>query len=373
MGRHTVRLLATMGACSAFALMLSSGAGALEISTPHVNIPTPHINVPTPHINVPKPHINVPTLNLRHDWLSNRANTFRNGNKLGGGTTVNTPFVGSSDSQGSIGIKVITKPVGGSVTPTQVQQQNAAAAALAQQQHQEAAGVATGIAGASSGTGSPGGQNTFLGITLDISRSYGPGTGLNKDQPMSSGLNNLPLGLKTAAFYNSVAGGSDDAAYAADVSALQAPVTTAKGSAACTTNPNGYQCLEAVSAAENVLNDFEAYVDYLLFLLAYAENPGIGYSLTATETADIEAALQACLASPSTCAATIAQLNAELESLGVPSGYQTSFGPTPVIESPAKIAATWFDSANSPNGNLSLSAEVPLQVENAACNGMDCI
>ena len=347
MARRTVRLLATMGACSALALTLSSGAGALEISTPHVNIPTPHINVPTPHINVPKPHINVPTLNLRHDWLSNRANTFRNGNKLGGGTTVNTPFVGSSDSQGSIGIKVITKPVGGSVTPTQVQQQNAAAAALAQQQHQEAAGVATGIAGASSGTGSPGGQNTPA-LTWDPHL----GSPLNVDHPVASV--NLKDALipayGTAAYYNYLTGGGENAVYAADMQALQAAVDLCEfdGGGPCT-------------AARSALSDFNALMNYLLYLLGLTQDAAdTGMNWTAQETALIEQAMTACLNSPSTCAATIANLNTELASLGVPTIFNTgAFGQFQVLSTLAQIESPsyifWGGPIAAPNNTLSFA------------------
>ncbi len=393
MPRHAVRLLATIGACSAFALALSSGAGAVEVevNTPHINIPTPRINVPKPHVNVPTMN-NVPTVNLRHHRLSKGANTLTNVNKLGGGqgsttttTTGNTPFVGPSNAAGSTDAKgvtttvntpfvaptngtgpaegkVLTETVGGSGPPSGVQQQNAAAAAAA------------AISGAASGTGSPGGPNTSPANTWDASLATSHDGGINVGPVPLTKFNpgSLPTAQSTAAFYNSLAAGADNAAYQADVSSLQAPVTAAQDSAACATNPDGYQCLAAIDAAVNPLNDFEAYVDYLLFLLAYAENPQYGYSFTPMETADIETALQECLASPSTCAATITQLNAELAALGAPSGYQTVDGPAQVIQSPAQIVAFWYDRSTSPNGNTSLSTELSYQVAFAACNGIVC-
>ena len=333
MARHAVRLLATMSACSAFAFALSSGADALEISTPHVNIPTPHINVPMPHINVAKPHINVPTVNLHHDWLSNRTNTFKSVNKLGGGTT---PSIGSSASQGSLGIKVITNSVGGSVTKTSpqndaaVQQQNAAAAAaaaLAQQQHQEAAGVAIGIAGATSGTGAPGGENTLPAITWDPHRS----SPLNADQPVASvNLKDLVPSYGTAAYYNYLTGGGENAAYAADMSSLQ-------GSAR---------------------SDFNAYMNYLLYLLGLTQDAAItGMSWTAQETALIEAAMTACVNSPSTCAATIANLDAELASLGVPAQFNTAFGSFQVLSTPSQILSSslFNETIAAPDNTLSFA------------------
>ena len=353
MARHAVRLLATMSACSAFAFALSSGADALEISTPHVNIPTPHINVPMPHINVAKPHINVPTVNLHHDWLSNRTNTFKSVNKLGGGTT---PSIGSSASQGSLGIKVITNSVGGSVTKTSpqndaaVQQQNAAAAAaaaLAQQQHQEAAGVATGIAGASSGTGSPGGQNTPA-LTWDPHL----GSPLNVDHPVASV--NLKDALipayGTAAYYNYLTGGGENAAYAADMQALQAAVDLCEfdGGGPCT-------------AARSALSDFNALMNYLLYLLGLTQDAAdTGMNWTAQETALIEQAMTACLNSPSTCAATIANLNAELASLGVPTIFNTgAFGQFQVLSTLAQIESPsyifWGGPIAAPNNTLSFA------------------
>jgi hypothetical protein len=307
MADHTVRLLAT---CSAFAFALSGSAGALEINTPHVNVPTPHINVPKP--NVPKPHINVPTVNLRP---SNNANTFTSVNKPGGGTT-----------QASIGIKVITNTPGGSATPTQTQQQNAIAAAPAQQQHQEAA-VAAGIAGSSSGTGSPGGENTLPAITWDPHR----GSPLNVDQPVASvNLKDLVPSYGTAAYYNYLTGGGENAAYAADMSGLQ-------GSAR---------------------SDFNAYMNYLLYLLGLTQEAAdTGVSWTAQETGLVEAAMTACVNSPSTCAATIANLDAELASLGVPTVFNSDYGSFQVLSTPSQVLSSSFFQGTiaPPNNTLSFA------------------
>jgi hypothetical protein len=318
MAGHTVRLLAT---CSALAFALSSSAGALEINTPHVN-------VPAPHINVPKPHINVPTVKLQ---LSGHANTV---------TSVKTPSIGSSNAQAPIGIKVITNTAGGSTTSTQAQKQNAAAAApaqqqqqndvaaaLAQQQHQEAAGVAIGIAGATSGTGAPGGENTLPAITWDPHRS----SPLNADQPVASvNLNDLVPSYGTAAYYNYLTGGGENAAYAADMSSLQ-------GSAR---------------------SDFNAYMNYLLYLLGLTQDAAItGMSWTAQETALIEAAMTACVNSPSTCAATIANLDAELASLGVPAQFNTAFGSFQVLSTPSQILSSslFNETIAAPDNTLSFA------------------
>jgi hypothetical protein len=291
-------------------------AGALEINTPRVN-------VPAPHINVPKPHINVPTVNLR---LSNHVNTV---------TSVRTPSVGSSNAQGALGFKVVTpNTAGGSATPTQAQQQNAAAAplaqqqqqnavaaTLAQQQQQEAAGVAIGIAGATSGAGSPGGEN-ISGITWDPHRS----SPLNADQPVASvNLNDLVPTYGTAAYYNYLKGGGENAAYAADMSSLQ-------GSAR---------------------SDFNAYMNYLLYLLGLTQDTAdTGMSWTAQETALIEAAMTACVNSPSTCAATVANLNAELASLGVPAQFNTAFGSFFVLCTPSFILSfSFFQGTIAPPDN----------------------
>ena len=104
MPRRAVRLLATIGACSAFAFALPSGAGALDLE-----VNTPHINVLPPHVNVTKPHISVATVNLRHHRLSTGTHTLKNVNKLGGSqgntdtTTVNTPFVGPAFAGSDLG------------------------------------------------------------------------------------------------------------------------------------------------------------------------------------------------------------------------------------------------------------------------------
>ncbi len=315
MPRHTVRLLATIGACSALALALSSSAGAVEVevNTPHINIPTPRINVPKPHVNVPTMN-NVPTVNLRHHRLSTGTNALTNGNKLGGGqgnatgtttaNTPNTPFVGPSDAGGSAKGKVLTETVGGSAIPTQVQQQNAAAAA---------------IGGASSGTGSPGGQNTSPANTWDASLATSHDGGINVGPVPLTKFNpgSLPPPYGSAAYYNWLTGGGENAAYTADRSALQ-------GSA---------------------LQDFESLLNYLLFLLGLTQDTAsTGYSFTPYETALIEAAITQCLASPSTCAATVANLEAELQSLGVPASIPCTnpvygYGSIKVYYTPSQITA----------------------------------
>jgi len=390
MARHSVKLLATIGACSALTLALSSGAGALEIKTPS-------IDVPKPHINVPKPHIDVPTVNLRHHRLSTHANTLPNvnKNKLGGGsqgstttttaktpfvgpsngagstdakgvtTTVNTPFVGPSDTGGSTEGKVITETVGGSGAPGGVQQQTAGAAAAA----------AAAIGGAASGPGLPGGQPTSPVNTLPASVGPNRDSGINlgavppsQVTPLNPGSIAPPYG--SAAYYNWLTGGGENAAYEADINALLAAAE--QEGLDCAADPHQSGCTPGAgtnaNAADTALADFQAYISYLLYLLALTTSANTGVNWTPQETADIEQAITACLNSPSTCAQTIANLNAELAGLGVPTVSTAPNGSGPngsfqVLSTPSQIVSNagfvhpTFE-YGSPGPNRTLSWEV---------------
>ena len=347
MPRHTVRLLATIGACSAFALALSNGASALDLE-----VNTPHINVPPPRVNVPKPHINVPTVNLPHRRLSTGANTLKNVNKLGGSqgngtTTAKTPFVGPSDTGGSAEGKVITETVGGSGTPAQIQQQNAAAVA---------------IGAASNGT-SPA---DTLPASVGPNRDSGVNLGLNATQVVKINPGSIAPPYGTAAYYNYLTAGGKNVAYAADMSALEA--------AACPGDTNYgslYNCVSQAnpSAAVTALVDFQAEINYLLFLLGLTQATDYaGYSFTPQETALIEQAITQCLASPSTCAATIANLETELQSLGVPASIPINnpgtVGTIQVYYTPAQIVGSSLFSIQAP-ATVASGAALSAQVANA--------
>jgi hypothetical protein len=92
------RLLTIVGPCSIFVFALSTAAGALDISTPHVNIPPPHINVPTPHVSAPSKSI--PTVNIQK----------RNAESGGGGNKAAT--------QGNTSQTVTVTPTNTSATAT---------------------------------------------------------------------------------------------------------------------------------------------------------------------------------------------------------------------------------------------------------------
>lgn len=113
-------------------------------------------------------------------------------------------------------------------------------------------------------------------------------------------------------------------------------------------------CTTYANAAETAFQDFNAYMNYLLYLLGLTQDAAqTGMSWTAQETADIEAAITACLDSPSTCAATIANLNAELANLGVPTVFNSGFGSFQVLSTPAQIttSSSGFEATIAPPDN----------------------
>jgi hypothetical protein len=355
MPRHAVKLLATLGACSALAITLSSGGNALEIETPHVT-------VPTPHITVPKPDINVPTVNTGRNWLSNHAKTHAKfgtgqGSTVPGGksltTTVNTPFVGPSNGTGSPEGKVITETL-----------PNGPASA-------DGKVITTTGGGASSGVGSPGGPNTSPVNTLPAS-ILNNRDGLANLGPINTGpvTDPFPPPYGTAAYFNwltgggpencGAAGGGEDAAFAADVQTFEQEMSEAS-------RDPGHG-----SATDKKAADWASYMNYLIYLLGLTQDAHwTGVSFTPQETAEIEQAITACINSPSTCdAATITALNNELEAQGVamvfgdtPSGYIVPPG-TPVFYSPAQIVSPtsgdgFYGAAEFlPGGLLPLSNQV---------------
>ncbi len=144
--------------------------------------------------------------------------------------------------------------------------------------------------------------------------------------------------------------GGDDSLFAAVMAAYQAAITAAQQAldiaAQCKVNPSLPECASAesvpqaqqdISDAQNALEDIYSDMMYLLWVFGYVESaPTSGDS--GAEMAAIEAAIADCLASPSTCDATIAQLNAVLAELGVPATVTVDGFSEPVLLTPAEAA-----------------------------------
>jgi hypothetical protein len=173
------------------------------------------------------------------------------------------------------------------------------------------------------------------------------------------------------AIYQAILAGGDNSLFAAVMAAYQAAITAAEQAltiaAQCAVNPSLPECASAESvpqAQQNISDAQNAFIDIysdmlqLLWVLAFVESaPTSGDS--DAEMAAIEAAIQECLASPSTCDATIAQLNAVLEELGVPAtvSIPTMQGPSPeaVLSTPAEAAYLfqfYTESVSSLSGSL---------------------
>ncbi len=257
-------------AAAAFALFTSHTALAVEITGTH--IPTPQVRVPTPQVRVPTPQVRVPSPQI-HPRVPN-----------------------------------IHGPIPNVVVP----------------------GVINKGSSCSSGD-------------CDNARGKRP---VDKRNPSGSGepasaimkyrLFHFIPDTSVGSIYAAIAEGGDDSAYAVVFQAYQAAITTAEQAltiaSQCAVDPSLPQCASAesvpqaqqnLSDAQNALMDFYTDMQYLLSLLTFVELAP-NYGDPAAEMGAIEVAIQECLASPSTCDATIAQLNAVLAELGVPSTVSVS-------------------------------------------------
>jgi hypothetical protein len=163
-------------------------------------------------------------------------------------------------------------------------------------------------------------------------RAKGPVDKRNPSAKSGSGEPASAIDYRIFAFgsltYGAIQDGWYDSVYAADFAVYQAAITAAQQAldiaAECAVNPSLPVCASAesvpqaqqnLSDAQNALLGFYGNMNYLMWILAYLETKGHGD--TDAETAAVEAAIEECLASPSTCDATIVQLYIVLEELGV--------------------------------------------------------
>jgi hypothetical protein len=150
-----------------------------------------------------------------------------------------------------------------------------------------------------------------------------------------------------AGIYQAIVDGGDDPFYEAVYGAYWAAISAAEQSliiaVQCQANPSLPECASAesvsqaqqdVSDAQNAWANFKGDMEYLMFILAFVETAKPGDS--EAEAALVEAAIADCLASPSTCDATITQLNVELADLGVPSTVSVDGNPVDVLQTPAE-------------------------------------
>jgi hypothetical protein len=129
-----------------------------------------------------------------------------------------------------------------------------------------------------------------------------------------------------AGIYQAILNGGDDAAFAAVIAGYEAALALASQ---CAIDPSLPGCASAESVdqakqnLQNALQDFYPDMVYLMWLLVFVgDDACTSCADPEAEMAAVEAAVEECLASPSTCDATIAQLNAVLEELGVPTSIE---------------------------------------------------
>jgi hypothetical protein len=155
-------------------------------------------------------------------------------------------------------------------------------------------------------------------------------------------------GTSVGAIYAAILDGGDDDLFDAVLYAYQAAITAAEDAltiaAQCAVNPSLPECASAESvpqAQQNLSDTQNAFMDiysdmvYLLWVLAYVDQEPTSADSEA-EMAAVEAAIQECLASPSTCDATVTQLNAVLAELGVPATDTINGNPVEVLYTPAE-------------------------------------
>jgi hypothetical protein len=170
------------------------------------------------------------------------------------------------------------------------------------------------------------------------------------------------------AIYQAILAGGDDSLFAAVIDAYQAAITAAEQAltiaSQCAVDPSLPQCASAesvpqaqqnLSDAQNAYEtqgmDFYGDMIYLMWLLAFVDDKVCTCGDSEAEMGAIEAAIQECLASPSTCDATIAQLNAVLAELGVPATLEvwsefTGWIAQGILYSPPEYS--WADFAGNP-------------------------
>jgi hypothetical protein len=311
--------------------------GTIRIPTPTVHIPTPTIHVPTPETTVRTPDV------------GDREGVYNNGDKKNSskaGGTYGTTSPGKSKTGGAAG----GGPILSIVAPTSLD--------------------AGPNAAARTGNGT-----TPSPIGFGVTASAWPtlwqwpffSDSLLVDANLSLFFPQVgpPPATDVGAVYQYIDDGGDNSSYATTVAADQAAVTSAQQAqtlaAECAVNPSQTGCGSAesvqqadqnLSAAQNAYQTFTNSVGYLLWLLSLIES-GLplpaGFSDAATGA--VEAALAACLASPSTCAATIANLETVLAELGVPSQVMIAGQSITVLETPSEIDQSgWFDTPNASTG-----------------------
>jgi hypothetical protein len=354
-------------------------AVALDIKVPTVQMP--HIS--PPHVNTPTVHLNTPQINSVTGHISTG-----NPGTLSPGVKVITG--GSPNGTGTPGVVITKGPVTGPLTPTNnppanllppgaVEAAAVAAAALAQQQQQ--VGIAIAIANATAGPPILRNVPPF---------QFGYASAPTYDPP-------CPLGAGGA---QCITIGGDNSTYAAVIGALQAAVASANTAlmqgqdlaAACGVDPSGAGCSSAPSLqqlqqnlanAQTALQSYEYSIDALLWLLSEIEG---GFPVPAGDAgpaeAAIAAALTACLANPSSCAADIAQLQTVLSALGISTqgvaqpvyegmcwwGCSASLPPQgiPLVTLSSANGSTWSSITVPPSGGSPPSLSEQLAVDVAA-------
>jgi hypothetical protein len=356
-------------------LLISHATLAGEIN---VHVPTPSV-----HVHVPPPNVHTP---------------IRGGNgSIGLSNGTGSPGVkvitgASSNGAGSLGAKAIT---GGSSIGTGSPGAKVTTGGSSNGAGSPGAKVTTGSS--SNGTGSPSGKVITNADTVGGSSNGAGSSGVSiTEGPLAGPLTSTPLANLAAGsgtpvsgppnfyltFYpvffpfddiarllgdetagaptsvggltNSIENGSDDEPYGAVIAADLASVAAAQQAqttaAACAVDPSLSGCNSAESVpqatanlanAENTYQDFYSDINYLLWLYSLMESglplpPGFS---PAAATA-VEAAVAACLASPSTCDSTIAQLETVLAELGVPSQVTIAGQTFVVLQSPSEIAGS---------------------------------
>jgi hypothetical protein len=346
----------------ALGLFLLQPALAVEVNvhTPEIHVPTPQIHVPTPQVHITTPTVHTRTLDagkgqhlqIEHkgDLKTGKGDTDLDKSQKDNSGTTDGRKTPAGNGAGSPGVNALT---GGSPSGT----------------------GSPGVNALTSNGRSPPGRVlvgvpllgllpllTNIGVGVDPAAAFGA-TPVFTQGPQQASSGSPLFGWPTGSAFNlnapqcplgaggaqCIENGGDDASYTAELTALQNALAKAQQAqnqeqdlaAACAVDPSGAGCSSVPSPTQlqqNVTNAQYAYQDFytdmslLVWLLSEIASNTPGTDITAGESgpaqAAVAAAINACLANPSSCDAVIAQLCSVLAGMGIQAGFsEVFFGP----------------------------------------------
>jgi len=306
---------------SAKAGLIAGGLSLLMSQTAFASVINVHVPTPSVHISVPTPTLHAST-NFHSSTNSFEAASPNNKARL---AVTRSNGAGSSTGTGSPGIKALTANTAGSSSNDRTGGH-----------HPVTGNDGQAGSGAGQATGSLPTSWSFRDLVLvEINLSALSAFDGNSapSAPPSTDVNGV---------FQYIANGGDDSAYAAVIASFQAAIAAAQQAvdlaASCGVDPSQSGCSSALplgqaqqnlSNAENAYQTFNSDINYVLWLLAFLYDFGLG---GAPAEAAVEAALAACLATPSSCQAAIVAMETELAQLGVPAQVYVGGYPVTVLE-----------------------------------------